>query len=152
MDEPITISVCPNGCHASLTADVEVTQKREVDCEGNTIDMLDSDAPSLIDFENLECKACHADAVDVDCRKYKVYIPSQEDKNVSTPIGVLYLPVEESAYAYYLANGDNAPQRLDIHCTGTGSSEYVVIEGVCYFIEADGVFPDTPLEGQQSLF
>ena len=35
MDEPITISVCPNGCHASLTAEVEVSQKWEVDCEGN---------------------------------------------------------------------------------------------------------------------
>lgn len=150
MDESITISVCPNGCHSTLIAEVDATQKWEVDCECNAIDVVESSEPDF--FECMECKACHADAVDVDCIKYKVYAPTQEDKNASAPIGFLYFPVEESAYAYYLANDDNAPLRLEIHRTGTGSSEYVVIEGVCYFIEADGVFPDTPLDGQQSLF
>lgn len=150
MDETVTISVCPNGCHSALIAEAEVTQTWEVDCEGNTVEMLESDEPTF--FDSIKCKACHAAAEDVDCIKRKVYSPSQEDKNSLTHIGTLYLPVNEGEYAYYLANGDNSMQRLEIHHTITGSSEYVVIEGACYFIEADGVFPDTPLEGQKSLF
>lgn len=143
------IYVCPKGCKTPLIGEIEVTQDWIVSCCGELVSELSTDGLNE-DFLSLKCKECGSAAECIICTSNPVYEQDANSHHAPKVIGKLFLPVDNQHIAYYLANDGIATEPTELHID-TGR-QYILINATKYFITDDGVFPDIPLEGQETMF
>lgn len=147
--ETIEICVCPKGCKVPLIGEIEVTQEWAVNCCGELVSELSTNGLNE-DFLSLKCKKCGSAADCISCTSNPVYEQDANSHHTLKAIGKLFLPVDDQHIAYYLTNNGIAAEPLELHIDA--GRQYVLINATKYFITDDGVFPDIPLEGQETLF
>ncbi|WP_289026705.1 hypothetical protein [uncultured Flavonifractor sp.] len=140
MMEMETIYVCPNGCHAKLTCEADISSTWHVDLWGGLVEMVDHERPDMM-FETPCCAECGAVAKELRCTTTPVL---GEDGQQA---GELYIEVgEDTGFGYYLAEYDDTVSRVELSDGGFS------LDGVRYHRTEDGFVPRTELPGQETLF